>query len=106
MHAHLLFITTHAKPRKRAFHEKRRNAASSSREIGLCKDDVDARNVAVRNPNLRSVQDVVVPVTHCARLNSTCVGTGLWFRQAKSADDLTARQSRKVLLLLRVSSVL
>src|ERR1700758_3157768 len=106
MHAHLFFVASHSKPRKRAFDEKGGNATRARRRVRLRKHDVDAGNVAVRNPYLRAIQNVLIAIAHRPCLDSSSIRPSLWLREAERANNFAARKSRKIFLLLRVGTML
>src|SRR4029077_17080607 len=86
MHAHLFFVAAHSKAWKRALDKKRCNAARPRRRVRLRKYDVDAGNIAVRNPNLRAIKNVVIAVKPRPGLNSSGIRAGLWLCEAERSD--------------------
>src|SRR4029077_1894507 len=89
-----------------SLNKKRGDTARSRCRIRLCKYDIDAGNVAVRNPDLCAIQNVMVAVAHCPSLNPSRIRARLRLGQAERSDNLAARESRKIFLLLRFGAVL
>ena len=73
--------------------------------VGLGENEVDARALAVGDPHLPAVDDVVVAVAGGLRLNRLGVGAGVGLGDAEGGADLGFDHAGEEALLLVVGAV-